>query len=155
MKGDNVYVMFRNWINGNRDLYLIQSKDGGSIFGEAQKLGTGSWKLNACPMDGGGLAITSTGAIQTVWRREGKIYAATPGSAENEIGEGRGCTMETVHGKNVYAWIENGEVVVIKPKGQKKILGKGSQPVLKALNNEHVICVWENEKQIHASIVEL
>jgi BNR repeat-like domain len=155
VKGNNIYIMFRNWLKGNRDLYVIQSKDGGNTFGEAQKLGMGNWKLNGCPMDGGGLAVTRKGEIQTVWRREGKIYAASAGSPENEIGEGRGCTLEIVNGKNVYAWTEKGEVVVRKPKGQKKVLGKGSQPVLKALNNEHVICVWENEKQIHASILEL
>ncbi|MEO6453284.1 MAG: sialidase family protein [Ginsengibacter sp.] len=155
VKGSKVYVMFRNWLQGNRDLYLAQSSDGGNSFGQAQKLGNGSWKLNGCPMDGGGLAINKNGEIQTVWRRQSKIYAATIGSAEKEIGEGRGCTVETVNGKNVYAWTENGEVVVIKPQGQKKLLGKGGQPVLKALNNEHVICVWENEKQIHAAILEL
>lgn len=63
--------------------------------------------------------------------------------------------METVNGKNVYAWTEKGKVVIIKPQGQKKVLGEGSQPVVKALNNEHVICVWENENQIHASVFEL
>jgi len=34
-------------------------------------------------------------------------------------------------------------------------LGKGSLPLLKALDNEHVVCVWENKKQILASVVEL
>jgi len=155
VKGNNVYVMFRNWLNGNRDLYLIQSTDGGNTFAQAQKLGMGNWRLNGCPMDGGGLVTNKDGKIQTVWRREGKIYAAMPGEAENAIGEGRGCTMETVNNKNIYAWTENGEVVLVKPQGKKKLLGKGSQPILKALNNEHVICVWENEKEIHASIVEL
>ncbi|MEJ7682118.1 MAG: sialidase family protein [Segetibacter sp.] len=55
MKGNNVYVMFRNWLNGSRDLYVIKSSDGGKSFAQAQKLGKGSWKLNGCPMDGGGL----------------------------------------------------------------------------------------------------
>lgn len=155
VKGTGVYVMFRNWIQGNRDMYLIQSKDGGKTFGQAKKLGNGNWKLNGCPMDGGGLAINGNAEIQTVWRREGKVYAALPGMPEKEIGAGKGSTIENVNNKNVYAWTENGEVVFITPQGQKKILGKGSQPVLKALNNEHVICVWENEKQIHASVVEL
>ena len=155
VKGNNVYVMFRNWLHGNRDLYIIQSMDGGNTFGEAQKLGKESWPLNGCPMDGGGLALNKNGEVQTVWRRKSKIYTSTTNGSENEIGEGRSCTLETVNGKNVYAWIENGEIVVIKPQGQRKVLGKGSQPVLKALNNEHVICVWENEKQIHAAIVEL
>jgi hypothetical protein len=155
MKDNNVYVMFRNWLNGNRDLYVIQSSNNGASFGQAQKLGMGSWKLDGCPMDGGGLAVNENGKVQTVWKREGKIYAAMPGMPENEIGEGRGCTIETVNNQNVYAYTEKGEVVFRKPKGQKEVLGKGSQPVLKALDKEHVICVWENDKQVHASIMEL
>lgn len=155
MQGNNVSVMFRNWLNGNRDLYVIQSSNHGATFGHAQKLGTGNWKLDGCPMDGGGLAIDEDGEIQTVWKREAKIYAAMPGMPEKEIGEGRGCAIETVNNKNVYAWTESGEVVFLKPEGQKEVIGKGSQPVLKALDSNHVICVWENEKQIHASVLEL
>ncbi len=155
VKGSNVYVMFRNRLQGNRDLYLIQSKDKANSFGQAKKLGEGNWKLDGCPMDGGGLAINKNNEIQTVWRRQGKVYAAMPGKPEKEIGAGKGCTLETVNGKNVYAWIENGEVIIITPQGQKKVLGKGSQPIVRALNNEHVICIWENEKQIHASVFEL
>ena len=155
VRGNSVYVMFRNWLNGSRNLYVTQSTDGGNTFGEAQKLGNGNWKLNGCPMDGGGLAVGKNNEIRSVWRRESKIYAAIPGMPEREIGEGKGCTLTTVNDKTVYAWIENGEVVVIKPQGQKKVLGKGSQPILQALNNEHFICVWENGKQIHASILEL
>ena len=154
MKGNHVYVMFRNWLNGNRDLYLTQSSNGGTSFGQAQKLGTASWKLNGCPMDGGGLAINKKGEVQTVWKRQENIYTAMPGMPEYKIGEGRGCTIETINNKNVYAWVQNGEIVYSKPDGQKKVLGKGNQPVLKALDNTHVICVWENEKQIHASVLE-
>lgn len=155
VKGNNVYVMFRNWLNGNRDMYLIESKDGGNTFGQAQKLGNGNWKLTGCPMDGGNLAINNTGAIQTVWRREGKVYSAIPGLPEKEIGEGKGCTVESVNGKYVFAWTENGEIVIINTKRGKKILGKGSLPVLKAINNELAICIWENEKQIHAAVIEI
>lgn len=155
MKGNNVYVMFRNWLDGNRDLYLIQSSNGGSSFGQAQKLGTGSWKLNGCPMDGGGLAINQNGKVQTVWRRNGNIFTAVPGIPEIEIGQGRGCTIETINNKNIYAWTEKEEVMLIKSNGEKKVLGKGSQPIIKALDKDHVICVWENEKQIHASVLEL
>jgi hypothetical protein len=154
MNGKNVYVMFRNWLNGNRDLYLIQSADGGNTFSQAQKLGKGSWQLNGCPMDGGAIALNN-GTPQTVWRREDKIFTATPGMPEKEIGEGRNCTIETVNKKNVYAWVENGEVVFVNAQGEKKFLGKGSLPVLKTLNNKQVICVWENEKQVHASVLAL
>lgn len=155
VKGNDVFVMFRNQLQGNRDLYLVQSTDGGNKFGQAQKLGTGTWKLDACPMDGGGLTVNNDGKVQTVWRREGKIFAAEPGQAEQQIGEGKGCTMETVGGKNIYAWSEKGEVVIVNPQGEKKVLGKGSQPVLRTINNDQVLCVWESEKQIHASVVKL
>ena len=74
---------------------------------------------------------------------------------EKELGEGKGCTMENVNGKNVYAWTENEEIVIITLQGQKNMPGTGSQPILKALDNDHVICVWESEKQIHASVVAL
>ncbi|MEP7233382.1 MAG: sialidase family protein [Ginsengibacter sp.] len=155
VKGNNVYVMFRNWLNGNRDLYLIKSSDGGKSFGQAQKLGNGSWKLNGCPMDGGDLAINSSGIPETVWRREGKIFAAIPGSHEMEVGEGRSCSIETINNENIYAWTEKGKVIVMKPGGIKINLGDGSLPLLKALNNEKVICVWENENMIHTAVVTL
>ena len=155
VKGNNVYVMFRNWLRGNRDLYMIQSTDGGNTFGQAQKLGTGSWPLNGCPMDGGALSVKKNGDIQTVWRREGKIYTAVPGSPEKEIGTGKGCTIETLSNKNFYVWTENGDIVFINAQEQKKIIGKGSQPVLKALGNRQLICVWEDKKEIHASVIVL
>jgi len=155
VKGNIVYVMFRNWLNENRDLYLIKSFNGGKSFGLAQKLGNGSWKLNGCPMDGGGLAIDKNGAPETVWQREGKIYASTPGMPEKEIGEGRNCSIESLNNKNIYAWTENGNAIVIKPGGIKKILGKGSLPIVKALNNKQVICIWENENEIYASVLGL
>jgi hypothetical protein len=155
VKGNNVYVMFRNWLNGNRDLYFIQSTSGGESFGEAQKLGKGSWPLKGCPMDGGAIAINKNGDPQTVWNRKGMIYSSEPGKEEIQLGEGRNCTMESVNGKNVYAWVENGEVVILKPRGKKKFLGKGQLPVIKSVNNEHVIIVWEKDKEIHKALIEL
>ena len=153
VRNNNVYVMFRNWLIGSRDLYLIQSPDGGNNFQEAQKLGNGSWKLNGCPMDGGGLVVNKEGIIQTAWRREKYIYASIPGAQEKVIGEGKGCTIEILKDKNVYAWDENGNLVVLDENGNKKMVGKGGLPVLKAIDDHHVICVWENDKQIHASVV--
>ena len=155
MKENNVYVMFRNWLKGNRDLYLIQSLDVGNSFGEAQKLGNENWALNGCPMDGGGLTVSDKNNIQTVWRRKNTIFSSEPGKQEQELGKGKSCTIESVNGKNIYAWTENGEVVVLNPQGMKVNLGKGQLPLLKSVNNEHVICVWENEKQIHKAVIKL
>lgn len=155
VKGNQVYVMFRNWLKGNRDLYLIQSIDGGNTFKQAQKLGNGSWALNGCPMDGGGLAINENGKVETVWNRKGVIYACEPQEEERKLGEGRNCTIESVNDRNVYAWVEEGNVVALMPQGIKKNLGKGQLPQIKAISNEHVLCVWENNKQIHKAVLEL
>ncbi len=155
VKGKNVFVMFRNWVNGYRNMYLTTSTDGGKTFGNAEKLGTGTWKLNGCPMDGGGITIGSTGKIQTVWRREATIFTALPGEKEKALGEGKGCTIETINNQNVYAWAHGGQIIVTTPSGEKKVAGEGSQPVLKTLDNKHILCVWEKEKQVHAAVIEI
>jgi hypothetical protein len=155
VRGNNVYVMFRNWLNGNRDLYLTASSDGGTSFRQVQKLGKGSWALKGCPMDGGAITVNKNGEVQTVWNRKGIIYSSEPDKEEEEIGVGRSCTIETVNGKNVYGWVENGEVVLLESRGVKKMLGRGQLPVIKAIDSEHIICVWENDKQIHKAIVKL
>jgi len=46
-------------------------------------------------------------------------------------------------------------VIVRKSQGMKKNLGKGQLPVIKAVNNEHILCIWQNEKYIHKAVVEL
>jgi len=156
MQGSNVYVMFRNWLDGNRDLFLIQSSNGGESFGNAKKLGNGSWKLNACPMDGGGLAIAANGVPQTVWRRQTKIYTARPDEPEQEIGEGKGCSIETIKDKNAYVWSdENKNIVCFLPDNSQKILGKGILPLLKYMGDDKVVCVWQEDDLIKRAVVNL
>ncbi len=74
-------VMWRNWLGGSRDLWMTTSADGGSTFRDAEKVGEGTWKLNACPMDGGALAFRADGKAMAVGRREKTIFfAESPGS---------------------------------------------------------------------------
>jgi hypothetical protein len=87
-QGEQVHVLFRNSIAGNRDMYLVTSLDG-QHFAPARQLGTEHWELNACPMDGGMLAVDSDGSVSTVWRRGGLVYATRKDRAE-EILLGRG-----------------------------------------------------------------
>jgi hypothetical protein len=96
VRGNKVTVMFRNWLHGNRDMYIIRSTDGGVSFGQVQKLGNGNWPLNGCPMDGGGLSVLDNNAIQTVWNRKGKIFSCEPGYPEKEIGEGKECRITII-----------------------------------------------------------
>jgi hypothetical protein len=84
----SIYAMFRNWLNGSRDMYLTVSQDRGKSFEPASKLGEGTWPLNACPMDGGGIGIGPKG-IETAWRRGDTVYVARPGAPEVALGKGK------------------------------------------------------------------
>ena len=84
-----ISVMWRNVIQGSRDFYFSTSTDGLS-FGKAQKMGAGTWQLNACPMDGGGLAVDDTGLV-SVWRRESQIFLARPGPAGDLVRQRERC----------------------------------------------------------------
>ncbi len=82
-KGE-IAATWRNWVGGSRDIYLATSRDG-LAFSPAQKLGTGTWKLDGCPMDGGGLAFSPGGAWLTAWRRERAIFTSEPGAPETPV----------------------------------------------------------------------
>lgn len=155
VSGNKVYVMFRNFLEGNRNLYLITSSDMGMHWGKAEKLGEGNWKLNGCPMDGGGLALNGTNNINTIWRRESKIYTAMPGKPEQVVGEGKGCIIDAASGKQFFAWTENGEIVVTDGGATKKVLGKGSQPTIKILDENHLVCVYTKDEQVMATLLKL
>lgn len=155
VKGKNIYAMFRNWIDGNRDMYLISSKNAGASFNTASKLGTGNWPLNGCPMDGGGLAVNVNNIPQTVWQRDGKIYTAIPNNNEEYIGDGNGCSVATTDNKNIYAWTIKGKIQVLLPNGHQVSPGKGSLPQIKSYQANKLVCVWENENKIHLSTISL
>ena len=65
--GDGVAVLFRNHVDDRRDMYVVRSRDG-ATFGLAVKQGTGSWPLDACPMDGGAIA-TAGGTVHAASMR--------------------------------------------------------------------------------------
>lgn len=155
VRGSNVYVMFRNKLNGSRDLYLIASADGGKTFGEAKKLGKKSWQLNGCPMDGGGLSLANDGSIETVWRRNDSIFSCRAGDDEKLVALGKHCALESVNGNNCYAWTADGMVIVKKPGGDTVHLGKGQLPVIKRISNEDILCAWERDKQVVVQTVRL
>lgn len=154
VKGNNVYVMFRNWLNGNRDLYVATSPDGGKHFNVPEKAGLGNWALNGCPMDGGGLAVNTSQQVQTVWRRHDSIFASMPGKAETTLGKGKGCSVASAGDKNVYAWSDDGTIVCQLPDGTKQQLGKGELPIVKTVGNT-IVCVWENNKQVQRAVIKI
>ncbi|MFD2247735.1 hypothetical protein [Pontibacter ruber] len=148
VEGKQVILMFRNWIDGSRDFYLTKSSDNGQQFSQPQKLGTGTWKLEGCPMDGGGILLDSKNGIHTAWQREGTIFYAQPGQQEMQIGKGRNCRIS---GKTnpVIAW-KNGSDLKLKflNADTETVVGKGSYIETAEMPDNKTLCVWEDENKI-------
>ena len=108
-----VLLMFRNAIAGHRDLYLVRGVNG--TFGQAEKLGEGTWALDACPMDGGGIAVEPDGGVATVWRRQGTVYLARPGEAEIKVAEGANPAIASGPGGPAIAWTGTEGLVLATP----------------------------------------
>ncbi|WP_461113440.1 exo-alpha-sialidase [Spirosoma jeollabukense] len=147
-------VMFRNFLNGSRDMYLLQSTDGGTSFGKAEKLGEGTWKLNACPMDGGGVFMTANGAITTVWRRDHKLFTAKPGQAETELADGKNAKIVSTRKGDYVVFQQDNQVMAVTPaQPQPKLLAMGGYPKLALLPNDKVLCLWEQTGTVWAQII--
>ncbi len=81
-------VMWRNGLDGCRDLWLAVRTAGADTFGPAAKLGTDTWRLAACPMDGGAVVPAANGGFLTAWMRAGSVYTCVPGQPEVRIAPG-------------------------------------------------------------------
>ncbi|MET3114903.1 hypothetical protein AAKU52_002643 [Pedobacter sp. CG_S7] len=148
VQGSEVAIMFRNWLNGSRDLYLLRSSNSGQSFTAAQKLGMGTWKLNGCPMDGGGINISGSD-VQTTWQRKGVVYYCKLGQPEVTIGKGRTCSISGT-GNNTAIAMQVGDMVkIVTLKNKNEItIGKGSFLRFIVLPDKKIICVWEQDNEV-------
>jgi hypothetical protein len=142
-------ITFRNWLMDSRDIYYMSSVDKGRTFAAAKKAGTGTWKLNGCPMDGGGLSVNDKGLISTVWQRNGELFFWSENGPEVKIASGRGVDMTRNGSDGTIAWQTGGNIQVMKLKDKAtKDLGKGSSARIYALSNGQSLCVWEENQTI-------
>jgi len=160
INGQNVHVMFRNSVGGNRDMYVTTSTDGGSSFSIARKLGSGTWMLDACPMDGGMLAAGPDGAIATVWRRDGNVYAAAgDGSPEILLGPGQQPWIAGTAQGSAIVWTvgREGDLLVQTTSSGKsqKLAGAARDPVIASSPNGDgpVIACWESKLNGDSSVL--
>ncbi len=157
--GGTLYVMWRNQIDGFRDLWFIESKDAGRTFGAARKLGEGSWKLAGCPMDGGGLCTGGGDSFDSVWRRESEIYRVHFPAQELLLGAGMQPTIARGDAGTFIAWIEKrgGALRLLEPASEtpREMATSANDPTLVSRWNGTglVYLVWENERGIYCSTV--
>jgi hypothetical protein len=129
-------VMWRNCLGGSRDMFLIRSG------GRPEKLGLGTWAINACPMDGGGITEHG-GKVYTIWRRESDIYLAEPGQQEQKLGPGKDVAIASNDAGIHALWINGTKLEWWSATGVKVLAKDAAFPSLISLPNQALLGAWE------------
>lgn len=154
-----LHIMWRNSLGGSRDMYLASSSDGGTTFGRASKLGSGTWRLDACPMDGGYLVISPKGTIFTAWRRDSEVFMATPNSKEQRVGIGRQPWIAATARGAYVLWLEDrtGRLLMQMPgtDGSTELAAKANDPVIASAPTGvgPVVAAWEERRGKDTALV--
>jgi hypothetical protein len=145
-----IFVQWRNSLAGARDMYVASSADGGTTFGKAAKLGSGSWELKACPMDGGAIAVATTGKVATAWRRDKAIFLTLAGQREeHNLGAGEQPWIAATRDGPFVVWVKKrgGPALLLTPGSSSPIelAAHANDPVITSGPNGQgpVVAVWE------------
>lgn len=141
-------AMWRNSLDGSRDLYVMRIRNG-QPASETVKQGTGTWKLNACPMDGGGLALHN-GEVWSAWRREHDVYLAQPSKPEIKLGPGENVAL-AANNKGAYVIWSNAQGIQAVVPGAavpQQLAPAGGFPSVVALPDGSVLAAWEENDSI-------
>jgi hypothetical protein len=128
-------------------LYLLQVQDG-KVVSKPAKVGSGTWNINACPMDGGGL-VYNNGQLISAWRRENDVYLSEPGRPEERIGTGVDIALAAGAGQPFVAWQKAGKVMAWHA-GKTETLAEqgGGFPALVSLPDGGALAAWEADGAI-------
>lgn len=140
-----LFAMWRNWLNGSRDMYLAVSADGGKTFSAARKLGSGTWPLNACPMDGGSLAISPDGSAVAVWRRAKDVFKSSGAAPETLLDHAASQPSIAATKDNIYTVWQRGDALMMRNRNSSSpvILAEHGKYPSVAASGDQVIVVWE------------
>ncbi len=139
-------AMWRNSVAGSRDLWLALSRDGGRTFPQPTKLGTGTWKFTACPMDGGSVAFDAKGQPVAVWRRASTVLASEAENAEEHLADNAAQPVVAMGRSGRWVvWEEQGVLKCQHASEPPRVLAQqGHAAALAALPDGRVFAAWEN-----------
>lgn len=114
-------IMWRNLLQGARDLYVTETKDG-KHFTPATKLGQGSWMLKACPMDGGSLAYDSESRRLPVWKRVRTVFTSEDSVRELPVAEPAAQPVAAFIGtRSLIVWESKGGLMIREGSAEPRV----------------------------------
>jgi hypothetical protein len=149
LDGQSMAIMFRNQLQGARDMHVTRSTDG-RAFTAPVKLGTGTWPLQACPMDGGAVALTEKGVTST-WRRQDRVYLSTPLEPERLVGIGRDPVLALAPRGVDLAWTTRDGIMLLRDT-TTRLVGAGTFPSIVAFDG-HTLVAAERSGQVVVQVV--
>lgn len=153
-----VTVMFRNSLSGQRDMFLTGSDDGNK-FTAGRKLGKGTWKLNACPMDGGMLASDGKDGLITVWRRDNQVFATLGnGTTEKLLGSGQQPWVAWSAAGPIVVWTASREGALSMQVGvtgkPQQVASAARDPVVASNpQSDFAVVCWETKQGGNAAVI--
>lgn len=156
--GSTMHVLFRNSLDGNRDMYIVTSNDGGKTFLPAKRLGLTHWSLNACPMDGGMIAVGNKAKVTTVWRRAGELFFTNDSSQESRLGTGEQPWVAATSQGPTAVWTE-GRVGKLRMRllqePNSKVLDEQARDPMIVSQGDNAVACWESIGDSNTAIVAL
>ena len=150
----NLAVMWRNSIEGARDMWLLTRPKGATQFTGARKLGEGTWKINGCPHDGGSIVALGDGRFGAVWQRAGEVFIIRDG-AEVSLGKGRQAVAITDSKGPLILWNDGTALVSVRGSTAKpsQQATDGRFPVVVALpGGKGAVAAYERSAQGSTSV---
>ncbi len=145
-----IHVMFRNAKDGNRDMYLTSTTDDGKTWSDVLKLGKASWKLNACPMDGGDLILKADSSPECVWMRKNEVFVSQSKEPERRLGEGRQPIAASTDQMVWFGWVDKRKLVSQwGDNPAMNIAEDAAFPTAVSLKANRVAVAYETKQEIH------
>ena len=136
----NLAVMWRNSLEGSRDLWLSTRAADRREFSPAKKLGEGTWKLDGCPMDGGRIIASNAGEFSAVWQRAGEVFFCPAVGPEIKLGAGKQPVAVPTGAQPLVVWQQGADLVsaTVGVSSEPTIIAAEARyPVLLPLPNGH------------------
>jgi hypothetical protein len=145
----SIVALWRNSIDGDRDMYMVRFDGDLAPRGEANKLGEGTWPIDGCPMDGGDVVLNGQGTGIAVWRRGTDLYVTEGTGPEKRLGSGQQPIVAMSPSGPIVAWqtARRGDLMVAQPGSTApvRIAGRASFADLVTGPDGRTLLVWEQQ----------